>query len=50
MKHCLIGAAWVFIALGLTTKLAAILMFVLLFTSLGIWWSKNWDRQFELDK
>ncbi len=50
MKHCLIGAGWIFLALGLTTKLAALLMFMLLFTALGIWWINNWDRKFELDQ
>ncbi len=30
MKHCLTGALWIFIALGLPLKLSAALMFILI--------------------
>lgn len=36
IKHCLTGATWIFIALGLSVKLAAILMFTLIIIALGL--------------
>jgi len=47
MKHCLTGALWILIALGLPIKLSALLMFFLIIAAIGIHWKDNWNTKYE---
>lgn len=40
MKHCLTGAAWIFLTLALTVKPAAILMLILVLVPFWMWVAK----------